>query len=79
MSDAAAVQQGINASGSAVGDSDDEWEDLEDIGVPRKGMRSTSEDHNLGLLTYSRVLQILWLSEKRVLAAKAESAMMRPM
>ena len=38
MSDAAAVQQGINAAGPAVGDSDDEWEDLEDIGIPRKGM-----------------------------------------
>ena len=38
MSDAAAIQQGINAAGSVVGDSDDEWEDLEDIGIPRKGM-----------------------------------------
>lgn len=40
VSDASAVQQGINVSGSAAGESDDEWEDLEDIGFPgsRKGI-----------------------------------------
>jgi len=32
--DSSAIQQGINASASQVGDSDDEWEDLDDVGFP---------------------------------------------
>lgn len=47
MSDTAAVQQGINAAASAAGDSDDEWEDLEDIGFPgsKKGRTSLSQSN----------------------------------
>ncbi|RPB19571.1 ARM repeat-containing protein [Terfezia boudieri ATCC MYA-4762] len=44
VADAAAVQQGINAAGSVVGDSDDEWEDLEDIGIPRKDLMALEEE-----------------------------------
>ena len=40
MQDSSAIQQGINASASQVGDSDDEWEDLDDVGFPgsKKGI-----------------------------------------
>ncbi|KAF8461363.1 armadillo-type protein [Kalaharituber pfeilii] len=48
VSDHAAVQQGLHAAGSAAEESEDEWEDLDEIGFPgsRKDLLALGEDNS---------------------------------